>query len=80
MRLDLALVLVEAILQDHERMVELDVHPSAKRTLLQFREDVSVQNCPVRMHSQGIQLIEVLLACAVVVLLGLGCSTGRDFG
>ena len=55
MGLNLTVILVKAIFQNDDRMVDLDVHTCAEGALLELREDVSVQNCPVWMQSEWVK-------------------------
>ena len=59
MCLHLALVLVKAIFQDDKRMEEPNIHARTERALLELREEMCVQNSPVRMQREWIKLIEV---------------------
>lgn len=78
MSLDLTPVLVEAVLEDHQRMVKLDIHACAEGALLELREDMSVQNRPVRMQCQRVKLLKVLVLLAATARVAR--ATGCDFG
>ena len=54
MPLDFALVLVESIFENNHWMEEPDIESGAEWTLLQLREDVSVQYSPIRVQSSWI--------------------------
>ena len=78
MRLDLAPILVEAVLEDYQRMVKLDIHACAEWALLELREDMSVQDRPVRMQCQRVKLLKVLVLLAATARVAR--ATCCDFG
>ena len=80
MGLDFTMLLIEAVFEDEKWMVDLQIHPSAERTLLQLREERSVQNCPVRVASQWVKLFEGVFASQLICVqrvCSLPCKTDQ---